>query len=417
MRKIIIAGLAMLTTLGAVLAAVLGSPASPVKAATTATVNAATATRVSAATTASTSTLRLELAGVSCVSAKFCAAVGTQEASARAYYVPIAMIWNGARWRRTAVNLPKGWLAGRLGGVSCTSAAYCVAVGDYFKSNTTTIPVAVTWNGRAWTARALPILAGGRLFAGGISCAAARRCVVGFASNPMPKSGQVFIDVLTGAKWTVHALTPPKGSEFAAFAAASCVSVTHCVIAGVVYDRLGETPLLATWNGKALSTMKAAARFPAGFDGLSCASATSCVAVGTWFTGPADLGYYGIWNGSIWRGARVLPQPRAMVVSNPLAVSCAVPARCLAVGYYRVPVKGGYPNRALAEFFNGKSWTRLSVPAPAGAADTDFFAVSCLSATRCVAVGATDYGSPPTYSVTALTAFWNGKSWRLVPAS
>ena len=84
MRKIIIAGLAMLTTLGAVLAAMLGSPASPVKATTAATVEAATAARVSAATTASTSTHLLDLAGVSCVSANFCAAVGNQAASARA---------------------------------------------------------------------------------------------------------------------------------------------------------------------------------------------------------------------------------------------------------------------------------------------------------------------------------------------
>jgi hypothetical protein len=142
------------------------------------------------------------------------------------------------------------------------------------------------------------------------------------------------------------------------------------------------------------------------------------LAVGTWFTGPADLGYYGMWNGSVWRGARVRPQPEAMVVSSPLAVSCAVPAKCLAVGYYRAPVKGSdYPNRALAEFFNGKSWTRLSVPVPAGAADTDFVAVSCLSATRCVAVGTTDYGSPQVGSASALTGFWNGKTWRLVPAS
>jgi len=163
--------------------------------------------------------------------------------------------------------------------------------------------------------------------------------------------------------------------------------------------------------------MRAAARFPAGFDGLSCASAKSCVAVGTWFTGPADLGYFGIWNGSTWHGARVRPQPRAMVVSSPLAVSCPVPARCLAVGYYRVPVKGQYPNQALAEACNGKSWTRLSVPAAAGAADTGFAAVSCLSATWCVAVGTTDYGSPPAYSATALASFWNGKSWRLLPAS
>jgi len=276
--------------------------------------------------------------------------------------------------------------------------------------------VAVTWNGRVWTATRLPSLAGGRPFADGISCAAARHCVVAIAANPMPKSGQVFVDVLTGAKWTVHALTPPKGSEWAAFEAASCVSVTHCVIAGVVDDRVGETPLLATWNGKALATMKAAARFPAGFDGVSCASAKSCVGVGTWFTGPADLGYFGIWNGSIWHGARVLPQPKAMVVSSPLAVSCPVPTGCLAVGYYRVP-KGDYENQALAEVFNGKSWSRLNVPVPPGATNTDLNGVSCLSATSCVVVGVAELGAPPADSVTTVTAFWNGKSWRLIPVS
>lgn len=115
----------------------------------------------------------------------------------------------------------------------------------------------------------------------------------------------------------------------------------------------------------------------------------------------------------------MLPQPGAMVLSRPAALSCAVPTTCLEVGYNRdrVPVKGTFPNQPLAELFNGKSWTRLSVPAPAGAADTEFAAISCLSATRCVAVGETDYGSPPNYSGTPLTGFWNGKSWRLVPGS
>jgi hypothetical protein len=409
MRKIIIAGLAMLTTLGAVLAVLLGSAASPVEATTAATANAVT--------TASTTTSLFDLANVSCVSANFCVTVGEKAASARSPRIPLAMIWNGARWRETATPLLKGGPVGYLSSVSCTSSSYCVAVGNYSKNKTSDIPVAVTWNGRAWTTRALPSLAGGQPYAEGISCAAARHCVVGFIANPMPKSGQAFIDVLTGATWAVRALTPPKGSEFAGFNSVSCVSVTHCVLAGVVYDRVGQASLLAAWNGKALSTMKATASFPAFLDGLSCASAKSCVAVGTWFTGPADLGYYEIWNGSIWKGARVLPQPKAMVVSNPLAVSCATPASCLAVGYFRVPVKGNYPNQALAEVFNGTSWTRLSVPAVAGAADVDFSAVSCLSATSCVAVGAADYGTPPKYSMTALTGFWNGKSWRLVPAS
>lgn len=417
MRKIIIAGLAMLTTLGVMLAAVLGSAASPVNAATIATVATANAT-ATVSVSASASAQRLDLADVSCVSADFCVAVGSRTTSARTDEFPLAMIWNGARWRQTATPLPKGWPAGQLGSVSCPSRSYCVAVGGYFKDSSASIPVAVTWNGKAWTAaRALPRLAGGDPFADGVSCTAARRCVVSLGANPMPKSGQVFIDVLTGATWAVHALTPPTGSEFAAFTGVSCVSVTYCALAGVVYQRVGEASLLAAWNGKALSIMKAAASFPAFLDGVSCASAKSCVAVGTWFTGPADLGYYEIWNGSVWRGARVRPQPKSMPVSSPQAVSCATPANCLAVGYYRVPVKGGYPNQSLAEVFNGKSWTRLSVPAVAGAINTGLSAVSCVSATRCVAVGTAVRGTPSSYSTTALSAFWNGKSWKLIAVS
>ena len=414
MRKIIIAGLAMLTTLAAVLAVVLGSAGGPVNAAVVATTEAAPASAVAAA---STSTSLESLAGVSCVAADFCVAVGFRSATDVAPRRPTAMIWNGARWRSAAVSLPKGWAGGELAGVSCASAVFCAAVGDFFRTNSSDTPVAVTWNGRAWTAaRALPGLAGSRPFATGVSCAAARHCVVGVAANPAPKSGQVFIDVLAGTTWTVHAQTPAKGSQ-ASSGNVSCSSVTHCVIAGEVYAHSGVTPLLALWNGQALSTMKAVESFPAEFAGVSCPSARSCVTVGTWFTGSADLGYYGIWNGTIWKGARILPQPKAMVVASPSAVSCPVTTRCLAVGFDRVPGKNNaYPNQALAEFFNGRGWTRLSVPAPAGAADTQFNGVSCVSATNCVAVGSTVYGTK-TYRETALTGFWNGKRWRLVPAA
>jgi hypothetical protein len=412
MRKIIIAGLAMVTTLAAVLAAVL-STSGPVNAAIV-TAKAAPASAVTAANTSS-----VGLAEVSCVAADFCAAVGDRSSADLAPRHPIAMIWNGARWRSTAVSLPKGWPAGELEGVSCASTAYCVAVGDFFKNNSSLVPVTVTWNGRAWTAaRALPSPAGSRPFAIGVSCAAVRHCVASVGANPADKSGQAFIDVLAGTTWTLHALTPAKGSQ-ASVDNVSCSSVTHCVITGLVDTRLKQTPLLALWNGKALSTMKATENFPAEFDGLSCPSARSCVTVGTWFTGPADLGYYGIWNGSIWKGARILPQPKAMVLASPSAVSCPVTTRCLAVGFDRVPGKNNaYPNQALAEFFNGRGWTRLSVPAPAGAADTEFAGVSCVSATSCVAVGSTVYfTNPKTSHVTALTGIWNGKHWRLVPAA
>ena len=46
-----------------------------------------------------------------------------------------------------------------------------------------------------------------------------------------------------------------------------------------------------------------------------------------------------------------------------------------------------------------------------------FNGVSCVSATWCVAVGEGGGPGGQLFSGAALTAFWNGKSWRLVTAS
>ena len=59
---------------------------------------------------------------------------------------------------------------------------------------------------------------------------------------------------------------------------------------------------------------------------------------------------------------------------------------------------------------------RSRLPVPAGDGNASFNAVSCLSATRCLAVGETGAGSS-LFSNAAFTGFWNGRKWRLVPAS
>jgi hypothetical protein len=390
MRRIVIAGLA-------VFASVLASPAIQADAATPA---------------AASSGKLVSLSEVSCVSADFCMAVGTRETQPGDNTTPAAMIWNGERWRDTGVSRLKGTTDSWLESVSCASVSYCEAVGIYDGAEDFTYPFAETWNGKAWTAAALPRL-GPHVGGDRVSCAAVRRCLVGFASNPMPKTGQLFADSLTGATWTLHALNPPKGSGWAAFVGVSCLSATHCVLLADV-EGPRTTELFVTWNGRAFTAMKTVAPFPALFEGLSCASAKDCLAVGTWFTGPRDLGYFALWNGSTWRGARV-PQLKAAVVLSPLDVSCPAPGTCVMVGYQRLPA-GGYPNTPVAESYNGKSWTRMSVPVLAGYSGADLNAVSCLSATRCVTVGVA-YRGERTISTKPFTGFWNGKSWKLVTAS
>jgi hypothetical protein len=359
----------------------------------------------------------LDLSGVSCASATFCAAVGERdETGSPSNVLPLAEIWNGARWRRTAVSIPKGWSQGDLDSVSCTSPAYCVAVGTY-GGNGISYAMAQTWNGRAWTVTVLPQLPHSHVLADSVSCGAPRHCATSMASRPMPPGNRVFVDVLSGTTWHVHAMSLPKDVELALPSAISCASATYCVLTGEYYRQDGAGAAFATWNGQRLAPMTASA-YPAYFWSLSCPSTTHCAAAGELFGGLTDWGYVGVRNGGTWIAARVA-QPRAIVVTDLIGVSCAAPNRCLAVGYLRdrQPVNGTYPDRATAVFYNGKTWTRLNVPFPAGSRDTAFQSVSCLSVTRCVAVGLVAPGSHVFSNHSAFTGFWNGTSWRTVPAS
>jgi hypothetical protein len=413
MRKIILAGLAMLTALGAVLAAVLGSPASPVETTTAATVNPATATKVSAATTAST--LMLQLNGVSCISVTFCAGVGEQGDRAHLARgdVPLTMIWNGEHWRKTATPLPKGWPEGQLGGVSCTSRLYCIAIGDYSKGFNIN-PLVETWNGRNWRATELPRPAGNfRVVEGAVSCPAAHRCVAVGTFAPTPSKGQAFAEILTGTKWTVRQVPLPKGSTGGGFSGVSCVSVTHCVLAGG-YAVKHPMVLFESWNGKTFARMKAASpagQFPDVY-GVSCASKT-CVAVGS-ITHSGfynQTGFAELWNGKNWSAISVKGPKNPLLIG----VSCAAAKSCMAVG--NTSTDGSEETtHALAISYDGH-WTTGKVPPLANGGTSGFSSVSCVSATDCVAVGEGGGPGGTLFSSAALTAFWNGKGWKLVGAS
>jgi len=54
-----------------------------------------------------------------------------------------------------------------------------------------------------------------------------------------------------------------------------------------------------------------------------------------------------------------------------------------------------------------------SVPAPGKGKSSLFTDVTCLSATDCVAVGQVGPAGSANDTSTALSGFWNGKSWRL----
>ncbi len=396
-RKIVIAGLAAVAALSGAIGPA-GAASADAASVTPASGNAASGTPASGAAAAPAQALY----GVSCVSAKYCVAVGSGPSG------PLALLWNGATWRKTAVPLPAGSSQGYLLSVSCPSAAYCVAVGRY-GMQPIVYTLVETWNGKAWTPSTLP--GGYGTYAASVSCGAVRDCVAVGELYPLSLGEvQPFAESLRGTTWTMRTVSLPAGAVSATLSAVSCASAARCVAAGEYYTARGGSLLFQSWNGTAFTRMKAAV--PAGtpvLGGVSCAAAANCSAVAVSGSTYPFTSFAEHWNGKQWSVLRVA-WPKGTANPVLVGVSCAAPGRCVAVGDFGTTAKS-VVSRAAAASYNGGAWTGVLLPAPPAGQSSTLGSVSCVSATECVAVGQVGPSSGATSS--ALAGFWNGKRWRL----
>ena len=361
-----------------------------------------------------------ELFGISCVSPRACVAVGLDQDALSHRGGPLTEKWNGKAWKYVAMRLPAGAISGELFGVSCRSAVACVAVGLYLDSSGTGIPLAETWNGRAWRPSRLPAPAGSTgVILDGVSCATAKSCVAvgqyftGTGAAPLAEAWN-------GSRWTTAKPPVPAGSVVGNLGKVSCPAAAYCVAVGDVAANAGSSVLADSWNGRTWTRMPvrppASASADAALDGVSCTSPESCVAVGSGTPGsgrPGRTGFAERWNGSRWTGVSV-SWPRGTGNSYLVGVSCAA-RNCVAVGYSGVSVTAASgTGRATAVSWQGKAWTVTKVPAPGRGKASLFSDVSCLSAANCVAAG--QVGPAGSTEGIGLTGFWTGKAWRLVTA-
>jgi hypothetical protein len=108
------------------------------------------------------------------------------------------------------------------------------------------------------------------------------------------------------------------------------------------------------------------------------------------------------WNGSNWT-VQATPNPTVIGDNVLSGVSCTSSTACTATGHYTA---SGL-DTALAESWNGASWTIQSTPSPAGAQNSSLSGVSCTSSTNCTAVGS----SGAIGALVTLAEHWNGSSW------
>ncbi len=281
-----------------------------------------------------------------------------------------------------------------LGAVSCISESFCLGVGKGAPGPT----FSQIWNGSTWQTVRVPSPASSSGYTlNSVSCDSASNCLAVGVISPVASSfPQPLSDAWNGKTWRL--LPVLAGQTSSELNGVACPAAGKCIAVGGSGELFAFSALAQLWNGKSWSSQ--APVQPAGsvngvFNGISCGGPDNCVAVGQYTLLQGDtevnLPLAELWNGTAWT---LLSGPAGM--NDLSAVSCPTASVCVAVGSGPAQATG-------SAVWNGTSWTTLTVPGPA--LDAVLQSVSCTSATNCMAVG----GGPHA----PLAEQWSGgSSWR-----
>ena len=331
------------------------------------------------------------LTGVACQPAGTCVTVGWYYYGAAGPARTLAARWNGRAW--LAEPIPSRGHDSRLDGLSCASAASCVAVGA----------PAEAWAGTRWAVMppAGPVSS--------VSCPAPGSCQ---AVGPPPFGTHPAAARWDGRSWQAEPVpTPAPAPQNLTLTGVSCTSARFCMAVGDASHGAGAQPspayrdrtLAEEWNGSRWRIIPTPNHSRASeLRAVSCTSATACTAVGSSASETWALAER--WNGIRWTIQRT-PSISRIGYTVLTAVSCAAPAACTAVGTYNAGAFG------IAEHWNGTRWTIQRLPTPPGSPGEEPLvipaSVSCASATACMTVGTTQNMT--------LAERWNGRRWIIEP--
>ncbi|TVZ02950.1 hypothetical protein EAS64_21000 [Trebonia kvetii] len=308
--------------------------------------------------------------------------------------------------------------ANELEGIWCASIKGCIAVGSDRNGPS---PLSETWNGSAWKKVGVKLpakLSHGRLF--DLSCLSGRDCVAVGMAFASPVSAHALAETWTGSGWK-PALPPAPAGQATVLTGISCRSARSCVAVGSDTVKLPLSgPGAGSPGAAALSDLLVGTTWvrkpvpvPKGtlisqLNKVSCPAAGFCMAVGgIEAVSGAGTALVDVWNGKAWSLLKPAKLPAGVTDASLNAVSCASATHCVAVGF-----AGGGGLSAISEVWNGKTWSYAKVSWPKGVKNTLLLDVACLSASHCIAVGSTG-NNPNAEGLSGRTAatLWNGKAW------
>jgi hypothetical protein len=302
----------------------------------------------------------------------------------------------------------QGLLEPRMNAVSCLSGASCRAVGSYDNGNIPpqTQAVSGVWNGSTWSLGSVPLPVGAKGSSlKGVSCTASTACE---AVGSFESSAGVTLPLAEkySGSWSLQEPPAPTGAKSSILRGVSCISSSACTAAGSFVNASGVTvPLAESWNGTSWSVQQPPV--PTGatkssLEAISCVSSTSCRAAGSFVNASGVTEALAeSWNGTSW-SAQEPPAPTGASRAALESVSCPSSTVCIATGTFTNSAGKAVP---LAESWNGTSWTAQEPPLPAEATAGKLSSVSCSSTTVCEAFG---YANKKGQT---LAERWNGTSW------
>jgi hypothetical protein len=274
------------------------------------------------------------LSSVSCVGQSFCTAVGS--ASSAGNTVTLSEMWNGSAWRIIPTANPTG-SDDLLSHVSCTSTTFCMAVGA---SGTDDTALVEEWTGGAsWSTVGFTAPTGATsVQLHGITCYGTSWCMAVGQAGVSGPSTVTLAATWNGSAWTsVSTPNVGNGSTSSSLNDVSCAGLSFCQAVGQSVDSsTNEHNLVESWNGTSWTIVTAPDNGSGKLQTLSdvnCISATVCTAVGGAGASTSSLQTTALnWNGSAW-SLGTSPNASGAAASTLSSISCITNWACMAIGF------------------------------------------------------------------------------------
>jgi hypothetical protein len=336
------------------------------------------------------------LDSVSCSGPMFCMAVGGYDGAVTG--LTLTESWNGASWSVVPSPNASPTHFNQLNGVSCASAASCVAVGTY-SDGTKNLTLAESWNGSSWivdttvnpsTASAAPDQG-----FNSVACTSPTSCIAVGSYTVGVNTIQTLVESWNGSTWSV--VPSPNTSTMLDnfFNGVACSTPTSCVAVGQFGSPISQT-LTEWWNGVSwaiVASPNTSPTFSNVLNSVTCTNSSFCMAVGYDDTGSSPPSLIEMWNGTAWS---IVSGPSTSVPNSDenflYGVSCTDPSNCVAAGHWSNT--GDVKDSTLIESWDGSAWSVTPSPNASPTFQDDLLSVSCGGGSQCVTVGQTGTAGP-----------------------